>query len=377
MHSFPRLVQLNRDDEAYLERARVIAHQGWGKVHPNPMVGCVLVKNGHIIGEGYHEIFGGPHAELLALERARSEPAGATAYVSLEPCNHFGKTPPCAQALVRAGIRRVVFGATDPGIVSAGGAGALRDAGVQVIGPVWGDREARAENPFFTHAVRHQRPFVALKLAMSLDAKIASASGVRTRITGTEAEREVHRLRTGFDSIMVGAGTVRADNPRLTTRLVPPGREPVKRVLLMPRADVDITSAVLEDTGRFPVHIFCLDKEANVSMQLESSGVHIEQVAADSGDNSLLDLEAVLGRCHELGFQSILCEGGARLAAGLLKLSLVDRLYLFISPVALGGAGLPGFSEDANHTDWDNYSPACRPAAFGTDTLITLDRIVD
>lgn len=112
-------------------------------------------------------------------------------------------------------------------------------------------------------------------------------------------------------------------------------------------------------------------------MQLESSGVHIEQVAADSGDNSLLDLEAVLGRCHELGFQSILCEGGARLAAGLLKLSLVDRLYLFISPVALGGAGLPGFSEDANHTDWDNYSPACRPAAFGTDTLITLDRIVD
>ena len=378
MSLLPDVVPLDRADEVFLERARVIAHGGWGMVHPNPMVGCVLVKDGRVVSEAYHEVFGGSHAEVLALERAGSEAEGTTAYVSLEPCNHFGKTPPCAQALLRAGVRRVVFGATEPGVSSAGGADTLREAGVEVVGPVWNSRAARTENPFFLHTAKDRRPFVALKLAMSLDSRIASAPGVRTRITGTEAECEVHRIRTGFDSIMVGAGTLRADNPRLTPRLVPPGRKPVVRIVLLPDGEINSSAAILEDIAKSPLHVFCMETAtARALDRLESSGVHIHRVAADPKESSLLDLAAVLGRCHELGLQSILCEGGARLAGGLLHLSLVDRIYLFIAPFTLGGAGLPAFGDDACEVEWQQYGLACRPSVFGADTLITLDRFVD
>ncbi len=378
MDLLPDLVSLDRADEVFLERARVIAHGGWGMVHPNPMVGCVLVKDGRVVSEAYHEVFGGPHAEALALERAGSEAEGSTAYVSLEPCNHFGKTPPCAQALSRAGVRRVVFGATDPGVSSGGGAETLREAGVEVVGPVWNSRAARTENPFFLHTARGRRPFVALKLAMSLDSRIASAPGASTRITGTEAEHEVHRIRTGFDSIMVGAGTLRVDNPRLTPRLVAPGRESVGRIVLLPDGEMDSEAAILEDINSSPLHVFCRETASATALdRLESSGVYVHRVAADSEESALLDLDAVLGRCHELGLQSILCEGGARLAGSLLHLSLVDRIYLFIAPFTLGGTGLPAFGDDAYEVGWKQYGLACRPSVFGADTLITLDRFVD
>ena len=235
-----------RTDRELLDRARVLAHKGWGHVQPNPMVGCVLVRDGVVVGEGYHREFGGPHAEIVALEAARTHAEGATAYVSLEPCNHEGKTPPCSEALIHAGIRRVVFGASDPGTASGGGGERMRAAGVEVVGPLWSDREARAENPAFHHGAAKAVPYVALKLAMSLDGKIAAAPGRRSRITGPEAEREVHRLRTGFDALSVGAGTIRVDNPRLTVRLVPPGRRPPRRLLIDPRAELSGDASVLE-----------------------------------------------------------------------------------------------------------------------------------
>lgn len=374
----PPLIALEPADATHLECARRIAQEGWGQVHPNPMVGCVLVKDGKVIGAGCHEVFGGPHAEIVALEHALSRAEGATAYVSLEPCNHQGKTPPCTQALLKAGVRRVVYGASDPGATSGGGAQTLRAGGVDVVGPVWDDVAARSENPAFFHGARSARPFVALKLAASLDARIAAAPGERTRITGKEAEREVHRIRTGFDAVMVGAGTMNTDDPRLTPRLVAPGRDPIRRILLLPDAELASDAAVLADADIHAVHVFCLETASEAALELrERTGVYLHPVAADASNAGFLDLEAVFARCFELGIGAILCEGGAALGASLLREQLVDRLYLFIAPRVLGGAGVAAYAADADQLDWNEFTAACPPAAFGSDTLITLDRIVD
>jgi diaminohydroxyphosphoribosylaminopyrimidine deaminase/5-amino-6-(5-phosphoribosylamino)uracil reductase len=363
---------LSPQDSAHLEWARRIARRGWGRVHPNPVVGCVLVREGRVVGEGFHEVFGGPHAEIVALERALGEAEGATAYVSLEPCNHQGKTPPCAEALISAGVTRVVYGAADPGEESGGGAETLRAAGVEVVGPVWSPATGRAENPAFQHAARHETPFVALKLAMSLDARIAATSGERTRVTGVDAEREVHRLRTGFDAVMVGAGTVVADDPRLTVRLVPAGRQATRRILLLPDAELPVGAAVLRDVPDAPLHVFCREGASEAAMEhLEAAGAHVHPVP---GTPEALDLEAVLGVSRGLGIRSILCEGGRMLADSLLRERRVQRLYLFVAPVTFGEDGVPAFPADAGALVWSDFQPAMEPEAFGRDTLLVFDR---
>lgn len=362
---------LSDADLAHLERAREIARGGWGRVYTNPMVGCVLVRDGEVVAEGFHEAFGGPHAEIVALERALSGAEGATAYVSLEPCNHHGKTPPCSKALVDAGVRRVVYGAADPGTDSGGGGDALREAGVDVVGPVWSAERARAENPAFMHLARHETPFMALKLAMSLDARIAATAGAPTRITGAEAEREVHRLRTGFDAILVGAGTARADDPRLTARLVPAGHRPARRIVLSPEADLSPDAALFDDVREAPVHVFCrLDASELAIERLEEAGAHVHPVADVDGR---LDLDAVAGASWELGIRSILCEGGSRLAGSLLLERRVHRFYLFVAPTTLGAAGVPAFPDDIE-LDWSDFRPTVAPRTLGRDTLIVLDR---
>ena len=363
---------LSPDDESHLERARRLARRGWGQVHPNPMVGCVLVREGRVVGEGFHELFGGPHAEIVALEEARGEAEGATAYVSLEPCNHQGKTPPCARALVSAGVTRVVYGAADPGEVSGGGADTLRAAGVQVVGPVWSPAVGRAENPAFHHGARHEVPFVALKLAMSLDARIAASAGQATRITGPEAEREVHRLRSGFDAVMVGAGTVAVDDPRLTVRLAPGGREPTRRILLLPEAELPADAAVLRDVQAAPLHVFCHEGASEGAMeQLEAAGAHVHPVP---GSTVALDLDTVLDVTRNLGIRSILCEGGRALAASLLGQRRVQRLYLFFAPVTFGDDGVPAFPSDAGALVWSDFQPVAEPETFGRDILMVYDR---
>lgn len=365
---------LSTDDEAFLERARRLAHGGWGHARPNPMVGCVLVREREVVGQGFHRTFGGAHAEIVALEEALGAAEGATAYVSLEPCNHHGKTPPCSEALRAAGVRRVVYGARDPGEASGGGGAALREAGLDVVGPVWSDETARAENPEFFHLARHETPFVALKLAMSLDARIAAAPGRRTRITGVDAEREVHRLRTGFDAVMVGSGTVVADDPRLTPRLVPEGREPTRRVVLAPRAEIRTEAALFQDVERAPLHVFCRRDASEVAMErLEGAGAHVHPVP-DVGRDDRLDLDAVLLACRDLGIRSILCEGGRELAGSLLAEHRVNRLYLFVAPVTLGEAGLAAFPTDAEALDWADFRRTTEPKGFGPDTLLVLDR---
>ena len=362
------------EDLAYLDRARTLARGGWGHVHPNPMVGCVIVREGVIVGEGFHERFGGPHAEIMALEVARSAAEGATAYVTLEPCNHHGKTPPCSEALLRAGIRRLVYGAPDPGREAGGGAEALRNGGVDVCGPAWTEGEAWAENPAFFHNARHGTPFVTLKLSMSLDAKIAAAPGQRTRITGTEADREVHRLRSGFDAVMIGAGTARVDDPRLTVRRVPKGDRPLRRVVLDPAASMPSEAALFrEPDAGSPVHLFTRSDAAEAEIErLEACGAHVHPVRFDS--QGRLDLGHVSEVLWEIGTRSIFCEGGRRLADRLLMEDRVQRLVLFIAPTTLGSHGVPAFADDTSRLDWSRFEPL-PPVAFGRDAMLSFDRV--
>ncbi len=361
-------------DQVHLERARVLARAGWGHVHPNPMVGCVLVRDGEVVGEGHHREFGGPHAEVVALEAARSRACGATAFVTLEPCDHHGKTPPCTQALIRAGVRRVVFGALDPGPVSGGGAATLRSAGIEVVGPVWDDATARSENPAFFHAARHDSPWVAVKLAQTLDGFIAEVPGQRSRITGPAAEARSHQLRTGFDALLVGAGTQRADDPLLTVRHAPQGRIPPVRMLLDPRAELPAHAAVLRDAGHIPVHVFTRRDAPEADFErLEAAGARVHRVAFDRRG---LSLEAVLSVAWGLGIRSVLCEGGARLASELLRDGTARRLYLWIAPFTLSGPGVPAFPGVGAEV-WRRLRPAFAPELHGRDTLLLLDREED
>jgi len=370
-----RPATLGPPDRDFLERARQLSRLGWGRVHPNPLVGCVIVKDGAVVGEGFHGRFGGPHAEIVALEEALHLAAGATAFVTLEPCDHHGKTPPCTEALLQAGVARVVYGASDPGTESGGGAERLRQAGVEVVGPVWGPDDAIAENPAFHHTSRTSRPFMALKLALSLDGRISASRGGRSRITGDETEREVHRLRSGFDAILVGAGTARIDDPRLTVRLAPAGRMPPRRLLLDSDATLPSNAALLEDAAIAPVHVFTrLDAPEGDMERLETAGAHVHPVA---GGEDGLDLNAVLEVCWELGLRSILCEGGARLGTALLRDDLVQRLYLFYAPLALGPSAVPAFDTGIRAVRWSAFRPAFRPELFGRDALLVLDKRKD
>ena len=366
---------LSREDLAYLDWARKIARRGWGRVHPNPLVGCVLVLNNQIVGEGYHREFGGPHAEIIALEAAKSKAEGATAYVSLEPCNHEGKTPPCSQALVQAGIARVVYGVAEPGIKEGGGKDMLSRGGVEVIGPVWDSIAGQMENPSFFHSQTHGTPYIALKLALSLDGYIGIRGGVRTQITGVDAEREVHRLRTGFDAILIGTETLRVDNPRLTVRMASRGRRPVRRLVLDARAELPSDAAIFDDVELNPLHIFThQDLSESEVTRLELLGAHVHSVPrTDRG----LDLESIMGVVQELGVQSVLCEGGAKLANSLIRKDLVQRLYLFIAPKTLGVGGIAAFSDGEETLKWEDFLPSLPPEMHGRDTLIVLDRKSD
>ncbi|NNL31539.1 MAG: bifunctional diaminohydroxyphosphoribosylaminopyrimidine deaminase/5-amino-6-(5-phosphoribosylamino)uracil reductase RibD [Gemmatimonadetes bacterium] len=361
-------------DRVHLERARLLAHRGWGHVHPNPIVGCVIVRDGEMVAEGWHTEYGGPHAEVMALHEAGAAAEGATAYVSLEPCSHQGKTPPCTEALLRAGIGRVVYGAADPGEASRGGGARLREAGVEVVGPTWTVARARSENPAFMHGSRHPAPFIALKLAMTLDARIAAGAGKSTRITGPEAELEVHRLRKGFDAIMVGGSTATIDDARLTVRRVPPGRRAPARIVLSPDADLPPGARLFDDIEDAPVHVFCRADAPDLAVKrLEAEGAAVHGVAHNNG---LLDLGLVSRKARELDFRAILCEGGGRLASGLLQEGRVQRLYLFVAPRTLGPGAVPAFP-DGDRLDWTAFGPAVPPITLGLDTLIVLDRQED
>src|SRR3954468_2645940 len=229
------------DDGAFMRRALALAERGWGRTAPNPMVGAVVVRDGRVVGEGWHAEFGGPHAEVEALRAAGDRAKGATMYVTLEPCNHQGKTPPCTEALLAAGVRRVVVACEDPNPEARGGAHRLREAGVDVALGVEEDAARELNAPFF-HALASDRPFVRLKLALSLDGALADHTRQPGWLTGEAARHEVHRLRADADAIAVGIGTVLADDPELTVRHVPAPRVAPTRVVFDTSARLPRTS---------------------------------------------------------------------------------------------------------------------------------------
>jgi len=364
---------LTDQDTSHLQRAREIARRGWGLVHPNPMVGCVLVKEGEVVAEGWHTEWGGAHAEVNALREAEDRAKGATAFVSLEPCNHFGKTPPCSTALLEAGVSRVVYGAADPGLESAGGGTALRAGGIEVVGPVMSLQEARRDNPAFFHNQEHRGTYVAIKLAQTLDGKIAEAPGRRTAITGPEAKVETHRLRAGFDGVLVGSETVRVDDPLLTVREDVPLRKQPARVVLDTEATISSKARLFEDVSVAPVVIFVADDAPEEPVSgLERAGATVNRVPRGKGG---LSMEAVLAVCWEMGFRSLFCEGGARLASRLMVAEAAQRLHLFVAPFVLGNEGVPAFPGMEGAEAWSAWAPAATPTMFGKDVLLEFDRI--
>lgn len=353
----------------FMRHAVELAERGWGRVHPNPLVGAVVVRDGEIAGEGCHREFGGAHAEVEALAAAGETARGATLYVTLEPCAHAGKTPPCTDAIVRAGVATVVFGADDPNPDAAGGADILRRAGINVVGGVHA-AVVREQNAIFFHSIEQNTPYVALKLAMSMDARIARAPGERTRITSDEADREVHRLRSGYDAILIGSKTARIDDPRLTVRKAPPPVRPPVRIILDTRASLSADSVLLKSLEEAPTWVFVgANADPGNVGRLELAGA---RVFAPTTTEERIPLKKVLETLWENGVHSVFCEGGATVATALLSKDLVNRVYLFVAPQLLGPEAVPAFPFETTpkKVAWR----MARIAQFGSDALLMLDR---
>jgi diaminohydroxyphosphoribosylaminopyrimidine deaminase/5-amino-6-(5-phosphoribosylamino)uracil reductase len=321
-------------DARYMDLALEAARRGWGQTAPNPMVGAVVVQGDRVVGTGWHAKYGEAHAEVMALERAGDAALGATMYVTLEPCAHHGKTPPCAAAIVHAGITRVVLATRDPNPKAAGGVERLRAAGIQVdIGP--GARASCELNAPFFNSFVSDRPWVTLKLALSADGAMAGADGSSKWITGWAARAEVHRMRADSDAVAVGIGTVLADDPLLTAREGPPPRCPPARVVFDRQARLPLVSALVGSVRMAPVLVVADSPPAARRDALERAGVEV--LLASS-------LEASLQTLRGRGIRSLLVEGGAKIAAALLEGALVDRLVIFQAPTELGAGALRPFA---------------------------------
>lgn len=312
-----------------MQRALELAERGRATVRPNPLVGCVVVRDGQVVGEGWHERAGGPHAEVVALQEAGSAATGATMYVTLEPCAHAGRTGPCTAAMIDAGVSRVVFGAADQ---RHGGSDELREAGVEVTGGV-NDAEAAAQNEVFFHARATGRPHVTLKIAQSLDGRVAAADGSSRWITSQQSRTEGHRLRAAVDAVLVGVGTVLADDPALTVRHVSAPLGQPRAVVLDTGARTP-TSARLSRPGTIVVTGPGADDERTGA--LRDAGVDV--VTVERGETGVR-LDAALRVLHDRGVRSVLAEGGPRVAGSLLDAGLVQRLVAFVAPCVLGADG--------------------------------------
>ena len=331
-------------DTAAMQAALALARRGLGRVWPNPAVGCVIVKDERVVGRGWTQPGGRPHAETEALARAGQAARGATAYVTLEPCCHWGRTPPCADALIAAGIARVVVALEDPDPrVAGGGLARLRGAGIAVeTGP--GAEEAGEINAGFLTRLRLGRPLVTLKLATSLDGRIATASGESRWITGPLARERAHLLRATHDAILVGTDTVLADDPQLTCRL--PGLadcSPV-RVVIDRQLRIPLDARLFAEARIVPTWILTLASTDPVRQKaLGDAGVVV--IPAEPDPAGRIDLDAALGLLGERGLTRLLVEGGGRLAAALLRAGLVDRLVWLHAPLLLGGDAIPAVAE--------------------------------
>jgi diaminohydroxyphosphoribosylaminopyrimidine deaminase/5-amino-6-(5-phosphoribosylamino)uracil reductase len=316
--------------ERFMRLALREAEKGLGRTSPNPAVGAVIVRDGRVVGRGHHAVAGGPHAEVVALRAAGDRAQGADLYTTLEPCNHWGKTPPCSLALLRAGVRRVFVGSRDPNpIVNGRGIARLRRAGVDVVTDVLRDACDALGAPWFRF-VDSGRPFVTLKAAVTLDGKIATRTGDARWVTGEAARAEVHRLRDRVDAVLVGAGTARADDPLLTTRLARgEGHDPV-RVVLDTRLSLPPSLRLFHPDSTAPTLV------ATTATRGRRFGQGVEIVRCRERGGRI-DLDDLLARLADRGIVHLLVEGGAEVHAAFLEAGLVDRVVVFVAPRLLRG----------------------------------------
>ena len=324
--------------DSMMDLARCLAERGRYTVAPNPLVGAVVAREGEVLGEGWHSRAGGDHAEVAALDGAGRAARGATLYVTLEPCNHYGRTPPCVEAILRAGISRVVVGHLDPDPRMRGSSvGLLQEAGVEL--EVQGAPEFERQNEQFFHRMRTGRPFVHLKLATTLDGRIAASGGDSRWVTGEDARSRAHGLRAEAGAVLVGANTVRTDDPMLTSRDLPLRPPRITRVVLDPKLTTSPGSKLARSTELAPVVIYstepALDGRERV---LERSGV---EVVAAPGSEEGIDLHFVLEELSGRGIKGLLVEGGGETATRFVRQGLADKMTLFYAPKILGADGVP------------------------------------
>lgn len=321
------------DDERWMRRALALAARGLGETNPNPMVGCVIVKDGRVVGEGYHARAGRPHAEVLALGRAGARARGATLFVSLEPCAHFGRTPPCAPLVRDAGIRRVVAAMRDPNpLVNGKGLAVLRRGGVAVSAGLLEDQAVLLNERFLVSA-REGRPFVLLKAALTLDGRIATASGDSKWITSPAQRAQARWLRRLHDAVLVGIGTALADDPLLLPS--PRTVRPFTRIVIDSRLRLPPTSRLARSSGpRTPVLVITASRDPSARRRLEGAGVEVMHVRAGKGR---VALDAALEALAARGLRSVMVEGGSEVLGSFLAARLVDQVALFRAPMLLGG----------------------------------------
>ena len=350
-----------------MARALDLAWRGWGKVQQDPLVGAVILKDGEMVGEGWHPEYGDRHAETVALADAGERARGATLVVTLEPCSHQGKQPPCTEAIIHSGVARVVAAMRDPNPLAAGGSERLREAGVEVeIGPL-GDAAA-IQNAIFLHGLRDQtRPFLALKLATTLDGRIADGFGRSRWISGEAARDYVQWLRAGFDAIAVGGRTARLDDPALTVRGPIRPRTAPRRVVFDRVADLGPHLTLVRTAGETPtVIVVAPEADETRVKRLEATGVTV--VRAGSLPEALVLLRGQ-------GVASLLVEGGGQLAGALLAAGLVDRYYWIQAPLWLGEGGVPALAGlPARGLDEEDRWRVVERRSLGDDTLLVLDR---
>jgi diaminohydroxyphosphoribosylaminopyrimidine deaminase/5-amino-6-(5-phosphoribosylamino)uracil reductase len=324
---------LRPKDTAYMKQALGLARKGLGRTSPNPLVGAVVVRKGVVVGQGFHQRAGGPHAEVIALSRAGEKAGGADLYVTLEPCNHFGRTPPCTQAVLESGVKRVIIGMADPNPhVRGGGADLLRTQGIEVVQGVL-EEDCRRLNEVYLKWVTTGFPFVVLKAAISLDGRIATRTGDSKWISNEKSRLLVHRLRNQVDALLIGSGTVLADDPRLTVRL-PRGKiKDPWRIIIDPGLVTPRRARIL--SGPAKTLIVTGGKASSKKIKdLEARGLEILSLPERAGRISIKGLLAVLGR---RGITSLLVEGGAEVYASFIEEKQADKVILFIAPCLIGG----------------------------------------
>ena len=371
IRGFYILNTMRNDDNRFMRIALSEAARGLGKVNPNPLVGAVIVRGNNIIGTGYHELFGGPHAEINAIRNANDSVEGATMYVTLEPCSHYGKTPPCADALIEAGISKVVVAMKDPNPWIAGrGIERLKDNGIEVeVGLL--EKEAREMNRIFIKYIQTKLPYVVMKTAMSLDGKIATATGHSQWISCPESRQYVHGLRHELKGILVGVNTVITDDPELTTRLDgKKGRNPI-RIVVDTRGRIPLSAKMLKDGATNPVIIATTSGfPEEKRLPLEKSGHRILTLPERNGQ---VDLRALMVKLGELEIDGVLLEGGGTLNESALKSGIVDEIQFIIAPLLLGGrdAITPIEGKGFNTVDEGIRLDQMTTRPMGNDILVT------